>query len=267
MPIPSFPKHPLLSALPLSLLIVQAQAADDSSATAAKPVLMAAGQPDAAAPETEVKKPPAKPTQKTPKVDNDKVQSEIAAHPVDAFELPEVEVVGNTPLGTTGLALKKIPGNVQSAEDEEIHRHEAFGLPDFMNRRLESVNINDTQNNPYQPDITYRGFTASPLLGTPIGLSVYQDGVRVNEAFGDTVNWDLIPQIAIASMEMMPGSNPLFGLNTLGGALSVRTKSGFSHPGFNAQANGGSYGRQTYQAEYRRLGRQFRLVLCRQYLR
>jgi len=48
-------------------------------------------------------------------------------------------------------------------------------------------------------------------------------------------------------MEMMPGSNPLFGLNTLGGALSVRTKSGFSHPGFNAQANGGSYGRQAYQ--------------------
>lgn len=139
---------------------------------------------------------------------------------------------------------------MQSIEDEEIHRHEAVGLTDFMNRRLESVNINDTQNNPYQPDITYRDFNASPVLGTPIGISVYQDGVRINEPFGDTVNWDLIPQIAISSMEMMPGSNPLFGLNTLGGALSVRTKSGFSHPGFNAQANGGSYGRQAYQAEY-----------------
>jgi outer membrane receptor protein involved in Fe transport len=179
-----------------------------------------------------------------------KVQTETGAHPVDVFELPDVEVIGNTPLGTTGLERKKIPGNVQSAEDEEINRHEAFGLTDFMNRRLESVNINDTQNNPYQPDITYRGFTASPLLGTPIGISVYQDGVRVNEPFGDTVNWDLIPQIAIANMEMVPGSNPLFGLNTLGGALSVRTKSGFSHPGFSAQASGGSYGRQTYQAEY-----------------
>jgi len=172
------------------------------------------------------------------------------SHPVDVFELPEVEVVSTTPLGTTGLAFKKIPGNVQSAEDEDINRHEAFGLTDFMNRRLESVNINDTQNNPYQPDITYRGFTASPLLGTPIGLSVYQDGVRVNEAFGDTVNWDLIPQVAISSMEMMPGSNPLYGLNTLGGALSVKTKSGFSNPGFRTQASGGSYGRQTYTAEY-----------------
>ena len=154
---------------------------------------------------------------------------------------------------------------MQSAEDEEIHRHEAFGLTDFMNRRLESVNINDTQNNPYQPDITYRGFNASPLLGTPIGISVYQDGVRVNEPFGDTVNWDLIPQIAIASMEMMPGSNPLFGLNTLGGALSVRTKSGFSHPGFNAQVQWRLLWPPSLSGRIRRLEGQFRLVLSRQY--
>ncbi len=173
-----------------------------------------------------------------------------AGKSLDAFELSEVEVVATTPLGSTGLDLKKAPGNIQSVEDEEIVRHESFAITDFMNRRLQSVIINDNQNNPYQPDISYRGFSASPLLGTPIGISVYQDGVRVNEAFGDTVNWDLIPQIAIANMELIPGSNPLFGLNTLGGALSMKTKSGFSHPGFKAQASGGSYGRQNYQAEY-----------------
>jgi len=182
---------------------------------------------------------------------NDKnSEAQATYQPVDAFELPEVEVVSTTPVGATGLSRKKISGNVQTAEDEEINRHEALSLADFMNRRMQSVNISDTQNNPYQPDITYRGFNASPLVGTPIGISAYQDGVRVNEAFGDTINWDLIPQIAIASMEMMPGSNPLFGLNTLGGALSLRTKSGNSHPGFNAQALGGSYGREGYQAEY-----------------
>ncbi len=170
--------------------------------------------------------------------------------PVDVFELPDVDVVSTTPVGSNGLKLKKISGNVQSVEDETLNRHEATSLPDFMNRQLQSVTINDTQNNPYQPDISYRGFSASPVLGAPIGVSVYQDGVRVNEAFGDTINWDLIPQIAISSMEMMPGSNPLFGLNTLGGALSLRTKSGRSHPGLNAQASGGSYDRQNYQAEY-----------------
>jgi len=31
-------------------------------------------------------------------------------------------------------------------------------------------------DNPFQLDINYHGFTASPLLGTPEGLSVYLDG-------------------------------------------------------------------------------------------
>jgi hypothetical protein len=239
-------RRPWLATLPLSLLTVSALVAEASSTSAEKPNrVITPEQASQVVAEKVVKNAaPVKPKGVTPKAtDPEKIQPKVDAHPVDVFELPEIEVVGNTPLGATGLELKRIPGNVQSAEDEEIHRHEAFGLTDFMNRRLESVNINDTQNNPYQPDITYRGFNASPLLGTPIGISVYQDGVRVNEPFGDTVNWDLIPQIAISSMELVPGSNPLFGLNTLGGAMSVRTKSGFSHPGFNAQSNGGSYGR------------------------
>lgn len=36
---------------------------------------------------------------------------------------------------------------------------------------------------------------------------------------------------AIAGRDLVPGSHPLFDLNTLGGALSIRTQSGFSHPG------------------------------------
>ncbi len=248
---PPFARRHWLAALSLSLLTGQALATDASTTLTTKP-LPRGNTPEvsaAVAPEKGVEN---EASAKTEREDAPKATKpgESQSHPVDVFELPEVEVVGNTPLGTSGLERKKIPGNVQSAEDEDINRHEAIGLTDFMNRRLESVNINDAQNNPYQPDITYRGFTASPLLGTPIGLSVYQDGVRVNEPFGDTVNWDLIPQVAVANMEMMPGSNPLFGLNTLGGALSIRTKSGFSHPGFNAQAYGGSFGRQAYQAEY-----------------
>lgn len=52
---------------------------------------------------------------------------------------------------------------------------------------LAGVVANPAQNNPWQPDIAFRGFTASPLMGAPQGLSVFLDGVRVNEAFGDTV--------------------------------------------------------------------------------
>jgi outer membrane receptor protein involved in Fe transport len=87
------------------------------------------------------------------------------------------------------------------------------------------------------------------LLGTPQGLSVFLDGVRINEPFGDIVNWDLIPSNAIANINLIPGSNPLFGLNTLGGALSVHTKSGAENPGVSATLSGGSWGRRAFEFE------------------
>ena len=94
--------------------------------------------------------------------------------------------------------------------------------------------------------------TASPprrCSARPEGLSVYVDGVRVNESFGDTVNWDLIPESAISTVTLMSGSNPVFGLNTLGGALSIQTKSGHDNPGTELEAYGGSFGRRSFQAE------------------
>ena len=97
-----------------------------------------------------------------------------------------------------------------------------------MNRRLNGVYLNEMQANPFQPDVNFRGYTASPLLGTPEGISVYVDGVRQNQPFGDVVSWDLIPKNAISEMTLMPGSDPVFGLNTLGGAISVQTKNGVS---------------------------------------
>ena len=97
--------------------------------------------------------------------------------------------------------------------------------------------------------MNYHGFTASPLLGTPEGLSVYVDGVRVTESFGDTVNWDLIPESAISTVSLISGSNPVFGLNTLGGALSVQTKSGHDNPGTQFEASGGSFDRRSFQGE------------------
>ena len=100
-----------------------------------------------------------------------------------------------------------------------------------MNRRLTSVHVNEIQGNPFQPDVNYRGYSASPLFGTPQGLSVYMDGVRLNQPFGQVVSWDLIPASISMSLTLMPGSNPIFGLNTLGGALSLGTKSGLSSRG------------------------------------
>ncbi len=161
------------------------------------------------------------------------------------IELDTIEVIGVSPLSGRGVALDRIPGHIQSVSSAQLQDAQSTSLADYMNRYLGSIHINEAQNNPLQPDVYYRGFVASPLLGLPQGLSVYVNGVRFNEPFGDSVNWDLIPQGAIDSMSLMPGSNPLFGLNTLGGAISLKTKTGFSAPGHQLEVYGGSWERHS----------------------
>ncbi|HET7609968.1 MAG TPA: TonB-dependent receptor, partial [Gammaproteobacteria bacterium] len=159
-----------------------------------------------------------------------------------------IEIVGVTPLGGD-LDTNRIAANVQTASAAELREKNALDLTDFMKRSMGSVFVNDAQSNPLQPDVQYRGFVGSPLLGLPQGLAVYQDGVRVNEPFGDTVSWALIPESAIKELYLVPGSNPLFGLNALGGAIAVRTKDGFANDDTSAELTAGSFGRVSVQAE------------------
>jgi iron complex outermembrane receptor protein len=172
-----------------------------------------------------------------------------AANKAEALETSTVEVVSTTPLPSVGVPLDQVPANVQALSAKSIEEQRSLNVSEVLDQNLGSVTINDTVGNPFQPDVIYRGFTASPLLGTPQGLSVFVDGVRVNEPFGDIVNWDLIPSNAIANINLIPGSNPLFGLNTLGGALSVHTKSGEENPGVSATLSGGSWGRRQFEFE------------------
>jgi outer membrane receptor protein involved in Fe transport len=164
--------------------------------------------------------------------------------------LAPVTVIGSTPLPGLGQPLEELASPVQSAISRDIRASGASDLGDFMNRRFGSVHVNEMQGNPYQLDVNYRGYTASPLLGTPQGLSVYMDGVRMNQPFGDVVSWDLIPRSAVASMTLMPGSNPLFGLNTLGGALSLQTKDGKTDPGTALTSTMGGHARRGLEFEH-----------------
>jgi outer membrane receptor protein involved in Fe transport len=164
-------------------------------------------------------------------------------------ELPSIIVIGTTPLLGVGTPLEHVPANVQTIKGSEIQAQHPLTATDYLISNTVSVDSNDAQGNSSQTDINYRGFTASPLLGTPQGLSVFLDGVRVNEPFGDVVNWDLIPQAAISTIQIIPGSNPTFGLNTLGGAVAVTTKNGRSNPGGNVEASAGSWGRKVAQVE------------------
>lgn len=165
-----------------------------------------------------------------------------------AQNVDEVLVIGVIPTGA-GIDKDKIPFPVQNRNASDIENANPLNISDFLRQSFSSVSLNDAQNNPMQPDLQYRGFTASPLLGLAQGLAVYQNGARINEPLGDAVNWDLLPQSAVQSITLSGGANPLFGLNSLGGSLIVDMKDGFSSPGSSVEISSGSFGRTTANIE------------------
>jgi Fe(3+) dicitrate transport protein len=190
-----------------------------------------------------------------PKIEGESIYIQKAPKKEDkTVQLDKVEVRAKRfyevgPLPGLGLTKEEIPGNVQSISAQEIKEAHSLSLTDLMNRKLQSVTVNDYQGNPFQMDVQYRGFTAGPQIGTPQGLSVFLDGIRMNEPFGDVVNWDMLPMNALAGVEVFPGSNPIFGLNTLGGAFALKTKDGFNNAGVDADVLTGSFGRKQLQVE------------------
>ncbi len=163
--------------------------------------------------------------------------------------LPGILVLAPTPLPGTALAVEQIPGVVQTLLAADLATEGTASLSGALEARLSSVSITDTLDDQFQPDIYYRGFAASPVLGTAQGLAVYQNGVRINEAFGDTVNWDLVPDLAIARVDTV-SANPLYGLNALGGAVAITMKNGFDAPGGSAEAVGGSFNQRAAAMQY-----------------
>ena len=181
-------------------------------------------------------------------------QEELPALGDDRLILDTVQVRAQRfyevgPLPGLGLTKEEIPANVQSISAKEIKDAHSLSMTDLFNTKLQGVTVNDYQGNPFQMDIQYRGFTAGPQIGTPQGLSVFIDGIRVNEPFGDVVNWDMIPMNAIAGVDLFPGSNPIFGLNTLGGSFALKTKDGFNNTAMDAEVLAGSFGRKQLQME------------------
>ncbi|MGH6852089.1 MAG: TonB-dependent receptor, partial [Methylocella sp.] len=166
-----------------------------------------------------------------------------------AIELPEVEVVATSPLPGGGENRDNIPALVQSVPAEDFARTNSPSVTDTLQQQVPGAVSIDVNGNEFSQDLRYRGFVASPRQGVPQGLAVYQNGIRVNEAFGDTVNWDLIPPQAIYNAEIFP-NNPVFGLNALGGAVSLQMKNGFLWQGFDTQIMGGSFGRVSGLFEY-----------------
>lgn len=184
-------------------------------------------------------------------------------------ELPAIDVVQETPVQKAARAKKKavavsplssapstpapeaptetpavkVPSAVTTVSDSDIQREGTGQVQQALQQQVPGIILSDAAGNPMRAEVSFRGFDASPVSGRSQGLAVYQNGVRINEAFGDTVQWDVLPSNAIASMSVV-SNNPSFGLNALGGAVSILMKDGFSYEGAEVDVMGGSYGRR-----------------------
>ncbi|HET9818571.1 MAG TPA: TonB-dependent receptor [Rhodanobacteraceae bacterium] len=179
----------------------------------------------------------------------------MAAPP--AQQLGEIVVIGIAPLPGFNVPPQQVPLNVQSAQADDVEQIHGQSMTDLLQRSFQGVNVTQSQGNPWQGNLFFHGFTLSPLLGSPAGISVYVDGVRQNESFAETMNWEAIPGFAIRNIELIPGSSPLYGLNTLGGALLLTTKNGFADPGGSFNVSGGSWGRIQADADFGAHGKTF----------
>ena len=184
--------------------------------------------------------------------------------PPAAVTLPTTEVIGTSPLLGSGIDRDKVPAATRSFSDRDLRREGTADLTGTLNRDGVGVSTSTTSRTTRSsPTCSFAASTPRRCSGTPQGLAVYQNGVRINEAFGDTVNWDLIPDVAIDRIESV-GANPVFGLNALGGALAIEMKNGFTFQGGEGELSGGSFGRHGSSRRIRRADRRPRQPTLRQ---
>ncbi|MBC6497208.1 MAG: TonB-dependent receptor [Alphaproteobacteria bacterium GM7ARS4] len=166
----------------------------------------------------------------------------------ETTELPTIHVHAPTPLHHSGMVVDDVPHNVHIVQPDTYNSND---LAAMIHSQLGSLTIHDVQNNPYQKDVSLRGYIASPLLGSPQGIAFYQNGSRFNDVFGDVIQWDTLPTFAIESVQVIPGANPVFGLNAIGGAISVNMKNAFSQPHHQIALSGGSFAQSNNVVEVR----------------
>ena len=162
----------------------------------------------------------------------------------------QVDVIGIAPAPGSNLDRDRVPATVAVVTAAEMEDRQAASLAEALNEQLGSVTLAGATTNLFQPTLRFRGFTASPLLGLPQGIAVYQNGARINEPFGDTVQFDLIPQFAVNRLQLSAGAEPTYGLNALGGAMVLDLKNGFDNTGFRGEFSAGSFERYTATAEW-----------------
>lgn len=148
-----------------------------------------------------------------------------------------------SPVPGAELPLSKVPSAVSVLNGSDFARQFYTDTPEqVLQQRVPGVILDDVQGNVFQTNIQFRGFESSPVDGEAQGLAVYENGVRINESFGDVVNWDFLPQVAINHIAVVT-NNPVYGLNALAGAIVTDMKNGFNYHGAEVTFDAGSFGR------------------------
>lgn len=239
---PPTPAAPAANQLPpVDIIQKKAQPAPKAAAKKAPPKKQAATPPPAVSP---APTPPSSPPPSQP--------AAAVEAPPQLLDTPTTYQPGEggidsgtvqmSPVEGSAIAIGKFPGAVGRASDADIARTGYTYVPEVLQQTVPGVILEDAQGNVFQRNLQFRGYESSPVNGVPQGLAVYQNGVRINESFGDIVNYDFLPDNAISGMTLI-GANPVFGLNALGGALTIMMRDGFNYQGAELNVMGGSFGR------------------------
>lgn len=171
------------------------------------------------------------------------VRAQVADTPSEIVPLPEIVVTAPTRLAEAPLSLAEIPATVHVMTGEEVQRSRSLNLQDVM-QTLPGVHLNDQQGNSYQFDLSLRGFSGTSVTGVPQGISVFVDGVRVNEPAVEEINFDLLPLDHVERIELIRGPTAIFGRNALAGSINIVTKRGGAEQEISGEMSGGSFGRR-----------------------
>jgi len=159
------------------------------------------------------------------------------AQTVGERELPVEEIVVTaTRLADIIQELRRVPGQVHVITTEQIQRERPRTVPEAI-RQVPGIVTYDQNGNTFQPLVDLRGFNSQP---NPT-ISVFVDGVRVNEPDSNGVNWDLIPIQDVERIEVLPGATAVFGRNALGGVINIITKRGAKTPQTTIESALGSF--------------------------
>ncbi len=159
--------------------------------------------------------------------------------PDSVLPLPALTVeIGR--LRTGAVPVAEVPFPVQIIAGSNVHGASGSSVANALTGSA-GLSLTNQTGSSSQADIRVRGFALSPIVGVPQGVSVFVDGVRVNEADAAQVHLSLIPGGAVDRFELIRGPVSAFGKNTLAGALNIVTRRG-TERSVEAELEGGSFG-------------------------